>query len=79
MRFSLLKTTLGITLTLALRSHKAWLKYWISMEHEIVGHPGSFFFFGKSSITTLHSYVSLTTSVDGIGCLLLMMSLMYLA
>ena len=72
------KMALGITLMLAPRSHKAWSKYWIPMEHEIVGHPGSFFFSRKLSIAALHSSVSLTTSVDGSGHLLLMMSLMYL-
>ena len=70
---------LGITLTLALRSHKVCLKYWIPMDHAIMGHPGSFFSGRQLSIAVLHSCVNLTTFVDGSGCLLLMMSLMYLA
>jgi hypothetical protein len=64
-------------LMLAPRSHKAWSKYWIPIEHEIMGHPGSFFL-GKLSMVAVHSSISLMTSVDGRGHLLLMMSLMYL-
>ena len=47
-----------------------------AMEHVIVGHLGSFFSGRWLSIAALHSSVSFTTSMDGNGRLLLMMSLM---
>jgi hypothetical protein len=46
---------LGITLTLAPRSHKAFSNIWLPIEQSIVGHPGSFFLMGEERrIASLH-------------------------
>ena len=70
---SLSKTVLGITLTLAPSSHKAFSNIWLPIEQSIVGYPGSIFLMGEDRrIASLHAYVSLMTSVVGNGPLLSM-------
>ena len=72
------KTILGITLTLAPRSHKAFSNVWLPIEQSIVGHLGSFFLMGEERrIASLHDSISLMTSVNGSGPLLLRMAQRY--
>jgi hypothetical protein len=72
--------SLGITLTLAPRLHRAWSKICVPIEQVMVGDPRSFFFSRRQlSVAVLHSFVNFTTFMDGKGHLLLMISLMYLA
>jgi hypothetical protein len=69
-----------MTLMLAPRSHNAFSKFWLPIEHSIVGHPGSFFLTGDVlRMAALHSSVSLITSIEGRGLLLLRMSRIYFA
>ena len=67
-------------LMLAPRSHKVFSNIWLPIEQSIVGHPGSFFLVGEECrIASLHASVSLMTSVEGSGPLLLRMTQMYFA
>jgi hypothetical protein len=66
-----------MTLTLAPRSHNAFLNFWLLIEQSIVGHPGSFLIGDVLRMAALHSSVSLITSVEGRGLLLLRMSQRY--
>jgi hypothetical protein len=70
---------LGMTLTLAPRSHKAFLKFSLPIEQSIVGHPGSFLTGDVFRMAALNSSVNLITSVEGSGLFLLRMSQRYFA
>jgi hypothetical protein len=59
-RHSFSNTSLGMTLTLAPRSHNAFSNLNEPTEHGIVGHPGSFCYSSPLAIATLHSSDILT-------------------